>query len=50
MQLDTVIVGGGLCGLALADGLHKNGLSFALFEARDRLGDVFSPKRTTFPG
>ncbi|MFA7350558.1 MAG: FAD-dependent oxidoreductase [Methylotenera sp.] len=37
-MLDTVIVGGGLCGLSLADSLHKAGQSFALFEARERLG------------
>ncbi|MBZ0093569.1 MAG: FAD-dependent oxidoreductase, partial [Sulfuricellaceae bacterium] len=37
-MLDTAIVGGGLCGLALAHGLHGQGTSFALFEARSRLG------------
>ena len=37
-MLDTVIVGGGLCGLSLADSLHQAGCSFALFEARERLG------------
>lgn len=37
-MLDTVIVGGGLCGLSLADSLHQAGRSFALFEARERLG------------
>ena len=36
--LDTVIVGGGLCGLALANSLHEQGHSFALYEARTRLG------------
>jgi len=36
--LDTVIVGGGLCGLALAKSLHEQGRSFALYEARGRLG------------
>lgn len=36
--LDTVIVGGGLCGLALAKNLHEQGRSFALYEARARLG------------
>lgn len=35
---DTVIVGGGLCGLALAKSLHDQGRSFALYEARPRLG------------
>ncbi|QGM97361.1 flavin monoamine oxidase family protein [Methylocystis parvus] len=37
-MLDVAIVGGGVCGLALARGLARRGLSFALFEARDRLG------------
>jgi monoamine oxidase len=37
-MLDTVIVGGGLCGLSLAESLHQAGKSFALFEARERLG------------
>jgi monoamine oxidase len=37
-MLESVIVGGGLCGLSLADTLHKTGQSFALFEARERLG------------
>lgn len=37
-MLDTVIVGGGLCGLALARSLRQHGRSFALYEARDRLG------------
>jgi monoamine oxidase len=37
-MLDTVIVGGGLCGLAVARSLHKQGRDFALYEARDRLG------------
>jgi monoamine oxidase len=37
-MLDTAIVGGGLCGLSLADNLHQAGQSFALFEARERLG------------
>ena len=37
-MLDTVIVGGGLCGLALANGLHGQGRALALYEARDRLG------------
>lgn len=38
VMLDTVIVGGGLCGLALAKNLHEQGRSFALYEARARLG------------
>lgn len=37
-MLETAIVGGGLCGLALAAGLEAQGRPFALFEARDRLG------------
>ena len=37
-MLDTVIVGGGLCGLSLADSLHQAGQSFTLYEARERLG------------
>jgi len=37
-MLDTLIIGGGLCGLALARSLHAQGRSFALYEARDRLG------------
>ncbi len=37
-MLDTVIVGGGLSGLALAHGLQQQGRTFALYEARDRLG------------
>jgi monoamine oxidase len=37
-MLDTAIVGGGLCGLALACDLERQGRSYALFEARSRLG------------
>lgn len=37
-MLDTAIIGGGLCGLALARSLARAGRAFALFEARDRLG------------
>ena len=37
-MLDTAIVGGGLCGLALARSLQQHGRGFALYEARDRLG------------
>jgi monoamine oxidase len=37
-MLDTVIVGGGLCGVVLAGNLHRQGRAVALFEARGRLG------------
>jgi monoamine oxidase len=37
-MLETAIVGGGLCGLAVAAHLHRRGETFALFEARQRLG------------
>ncbi|MDR3469071.1 MAG: FAD-dependent oxidoreductase [Xanthobacteraceae bacterium] len=37
-MLETAIVGGGLCGLALARSLSRRGVTFALFEARRRLG------------
>jgi monoamine oxidase len=37
-MLDTAIIGGGLCGVALARYLHSQGKEFALFEARPRLG------------
>ena len=37
-MLDTLIIGGGLGGLALARSLHAQGRSFVLYEARDRLG------------
>jgi monoamine oxidase len=37
-MLDTAIVGGGLCGVALARNLQGQGREFALFEARPRLG------------
>ncbi len=35
---DTVIVGGGLCGLMLAYSMQQEGRPYALFEARPRLG------------
>lgn len=38
MQTDTLIVGGGLAGLALAEGLARAGVGFRLVEARDRFG------------
>lgn len=37
-MLETAIVGGGLCGLALARHLQAQGREFGLFEARSRLG------------
>ncbi|MDD5036742.1 MAG: FAD-dependent oxidoreductase [Methylococcaceae bacterium] len=37
-MLETAIVGGGLCGLALAHSLQAEGRSFVLFEARNRPG------------
>jgi len=43
-MLEVAIVGGGLCGLALANSLYKQGRTFALFEARPRLGGrILSP-------
>ena len=38
MHTDTLIVGGGLAGLALADALHSAGKEFCLVEGRTRLG------------
>ena len=47
-MLYTVIVGGGLCGLALANKLHGQGQTFALYEARNRLGGrILSVKSST---
>src|SRR6266702_815369 len=37
-MLDTAIVGGGLCGVALARNLFRQGRAVALFEARERQG------------
>ena len=37
-MLETAIIGGGVCGLALAKALHDQGRDFVLFEARARLG------------
>lgn len=37
-MLDIAIIGGGLCGLALAHSLHSRHGDWRLFEARDRLG------------
>jgi monoamine oxidase len=38
MKTEIAIVGGGLTGLALANGLHRSAVDFQLFEARPRLG------------
>jgi len=38
LVVDVAIVGAGLCGLALARNLHAQGRTFALVEARERLG------------
>lgn len=37
-MLEIAIIGGGLCGLALAASLKAQGVSFAVYEARSRLG------------
>lgn len=37
-MLEIAIIGGGLCGLALANSLRAEALPCAVFEARDRLG------------
>jgi monoamine oxidase len=37
-MLETAIVGGGLCGLALARSLSRRAKAFALFDARSRFG------------
>jgi monoamine oxidase len=37
-MLDTVIIGGGLCGVMLARSQHRRGRAVGLFEARGRLG------------
>jgi monoamine oxidase len=37
-MLDVAIIGGGLCGLALAHSLRARGVDWRLFEARERLG------------
>lgn len=44
-MLDIAIVGGGLCGLALAQRLAAGDADFALFEARDRLGGRILSRR-----
>ena len=48
MDTDLAIIGGGLSGLALADGLNGTDVDWQLFEARDRLGGrVLSIDETT---
>ena len=37
-MLEVAIIGGGLCGLALADALQAQGSDYAVFEARPRTG------------
>lgn len=37
-MVDIALIGGGLCGLALAHSLQARGADWRLFEARDRLG------------
>jgi monoamine oxidase len=37
-MIETAIIGGGVCGLALARDLWRQGRDFMVFEARDRLG------------
>lgn len=49
-MLDTVIVGGGLCGLALADELRLAGQPYALFEARNRLGGRIMSQHSALAG
>jgi monoamine oxidase len=49
-MLEIAIVGGGVSGLALADALHQAGQSFALYEARDRLGGRVLTKISTLNG
>ncbi len=45
-MLDVAIVGGGLCGLALAHSLQAaKGISWGLFEARERLGGRIRTRR-----
>ena len=37
-SLDIAVIGAGVAGLAAADELHRQGLTVAVFEARDRIG------------
>ncbi|PVY75969.1 flavin-dependent amine oxidoreductase [Tamilnaduibacter salinus] len=43
-QTDIAIVGGGLAGVGLAEQLHRQGVDYQLFEARDRLGGRIESK------
>lgn len=49
-MLDTAIVGGGLCGVALARSLCRQGRAVALFEARGRPGGRILSVKGTGPG
>lgn len=49
-MLDVAIIGGGLCGLALARQLHAGSRDFALFEARARLGGRVLTQRCAATG
>ncbi|WP_042270730.1 flavin monoamine oxidase family protein [Paraburkholderia heleia] len=48
--LEVVIVGAGLCGLALARTLHGEGLPFVLVEARERMGGRVLTRRCEVTG
>ena len=47
-MLEIAIVGAGICGLTLGRELAARGVSFALFEARERLGGTWDLFR--YPG
>ncbi|MGZ8270802.1 MAG: flavin monoamine oxidase family protein [Methylophilus sp.] len=49
-MLEVAIVGGGVSGLALADALHQAGKTFALYEARNRLGGRVLTKTSELTG
>jgi monoamine oxidase len=49
-MLEIAIVGGGVSGLALAEALQQAGKSFALYEARDRLGGRVLTKISALTG